>query len=224
MRSTNKVLLHILILHQTTTITTSKNMLPSCFIFWFYIKPQPCAPSAWVRWGCFIFWFYIKPQPVRTEQCLRSVASYFDSTSNHNFLSHSYRTSYVASYFDSTSNHNTSMRCCIRPEVASYFDSTSNHNVSTYSVSLNGLLHILILHQTTTFWFVIINFKLLLHILILHQTTTCTFEMGALSCCFIFWFYIKPQPVLFKILNISILYKYFHTRSGLNISELLQIY
>ena len=121
-------------------------------------------------------------------------ASYLDSTSNHNILGVPFRPRLVASYLDSTSNHNEFCVNLIFEEVASYLDSTSNHNfnycirfsflllhililhqtttVSAYASVMRGLLHILILHQTTTLLQRNVNNKLLLHILILHQTTT----------------------------------------------------
>ena len=55
-------LLHILILHQTTTCPHSDSTTLSCFISWFYIKPQPCTRWVWKNMRCFISWFYIKPQ------------------------------------------------------------------------------------------------------------------------------------------------------------------
>ena len=121
-------LLHILILHQTTTAAMRVSEITSCFIFWFYIKPQLLK-----RWGltvlsCFIFWFYIKPQ-LRPCGCISSC---------------------VASYFDSTSNHNDEYPGRVKIRVASYFDSTSNHNTIIWIVYFIKLLHILILHQTTT--------------------------------------------------------------------------
>ena len=122
------MLLHILILHQTTT---SVSVVSSC----------PC---------CFIFWFYIKPQRLTL-----------------NTLQH-----HVASYFDSTSNHNMFVSCEECAAVASYFDSTSNHNQFKIQKVSDMLLHILILHQTTTITLKFFHHGMLLHILILHQTTT----------------------------------------------------
>ena len=77
-------LLHILILHQTTTIFGSTRKSVGCFIFWFYIKPQLCSSSLIIIIRCFIFWFYIKPQLSLHPAHCSAVASYFDSTSNHN--------------------------------------------------------------------------------------------------------------------------------------------
>ena len=122
----------------------------SCFISWFYIKPQQSPWGRWCRMSCFISWFYIKPQLARNCEKSLPVASYLDSTSNHNYLLKSYIINYVASYLDSTSNHNT------------------------------------VADRWSIVW--------LLHILILHQTTTQRLVNDLVLCCFISWFYIKPQP------------------------------
>ena len=53
----------ISILHQTTTSSRCALRSVCCFLFQFYIKPQP---RRWNRWNgirCFLFQFYIKPQP-----------------------------------------------------------------------------------------------------------------------------------------------------------------
>ena len=143
------VLLHILILHQTTTTRALPWHYQSCFIFWFYIKPQLLSPIS----------LHLR------------VASYFDSTSNHNSPSARNRT---ARLLHILILHQTTTGCrsaacswsCfifwfyIKPQlhlsvlrhsgVASYFDSTSNHNTARMSPFSRALLHILILHQTTT--------------------------------------------------------------------------
>ena len=100
------------------------------------------------------------------------VASYFDSTSNHNDDLEQVLEMTVASYFDSTSNHNNIVINHQKSNVASYFDSTSNHNILPFAFFISKLLHILILHQTTTKHHSLYQWNLLLHILILHQTTT----------------------------------------------------
>ena len=122
----------------------------SCFIFWFYIKPQLCLIVEAPFHCCFIFWFYIKPQPIVLAFPAGTVASYFDSTSNHNYKFDIVGGRTVASYFDSTSNHNCTEMASLLVIVASYFDSTSNHNCFVINFTITLLLHILILHQTTT--------------------------------------------------------------------------
>ena len=122
-----------------------------------------------------------------------SVASYFDSTSNHNENVEIVPLSCVASYFDSTSNHNLVKRSCTLVLVASYFDSTSNHNMVRPKRYRKGLLHILILHQTTTFRMTMLAYKR----------------------CFIFWFYIKPQ-LQAHILLVCLVASYFDSTSNHN--------
>ena len=100
------MLLYILILHQTTTGGNSCTMDSSCFISWFYIKPQLLNQNQWNIW----------------------VALYLDSTSNHNYAVVVNKDGSVALYLDSTSNHNLELHQSNRTVVASYFDSTSNHN------------------------------------------------------------------------------------------------
>ena len=102
------LLLYILILHQTTTGIVIIWSSLSCFISWFYIKPQQtahqgktkhCCFISWFyikpqqpplpvlrQWGCFISWFYIKPQRAAFSSTSKTVALYLDSTSNHNAL------------------------------------------------------------------------------------------------------------------------------------------
>ena len=78
----------------------------------------------------------------------------------------------VVSYFNSTSNHNRRCASGQRTGVVSYFNSTSNHNDYLGVSSFGGLFLISILHQTTTSY----------------RSTCC------LRRCFLFQFYIKPQP------------------------------
>ena len=164
-------LLHIFILHQTTTIMRKDR--DERVLLHILILHQTTTTGRVVLHirSCFIFWFYIKPQ-LQTLRKARII---------------------VASYFDSTSNHNTSLYSAILGTVASYFDSTSNHNKADDGLLHFQLLHILILHQTTTSQGVDGCKTLLLHILILHQTTTLLWLLIILPSCFIFWFYIKPQ-------------------------------
>ena len=130
------LLLYILILHQTTTMIMRSCFTSSCFISWFYIKPQLRTVHFWAVQCCFISWFYIKPQ------------------------------------------HST---CCCAKKICCF--------ISWFYIKPQPMRHLI----------------------------------EKLASCFISLFYIKPQLVLFKTLNISTLYKYFHTRSGSNISALLQI-
>ena len=151
-------LLHILILHQTTTCPHSDSTTLSCFISWFYIKPQPCTRWVWKNMRCFISWFYIKPQ--HTLYHLLQLCSCF-----------------ISWFYIKPQLGLPVHRIC---EVASYLDSTSNHNPPWLWSPWCLLLHILILHQTTTLMLWMANFGQLLHILILHQTTTSRWK--AIAC------------------------------------------
>ena len=191
-------LLHILILHQTTTTSVTGFSLAGCFIFWFYIKPQPlpaCAVLPFVasyfdstsnhnnnvlhrygREGCFIFWFYIKPQHSisfgkKSPSCF-IFWFYIKPQLNLHIVQHGF----VASYFDSTSNHNGKSFLSQCLSVASYFDSTSNHNTK----GGGG---------------------------------------GTMFCCFIFWFYIKPQRSSY-INSISSVASYFDSTSNHNMQRM----
>ena len=118
----------ISILHQTTTSYRSTCCLRRCFLFQFYIKPQPFVQNFLRKVGCFLFQFYIKPQrhsstlhsqvrcflfqfyikpqPSFTKSFVNAVVSYFNSTSNHNVRTFRNSSGWVVSYFNSTSNHN----------------------------------------------------------------------------------------------------------------------
>ena len=195
-------LLYILILHQTTTkigVYSDNGLL----LYILILHQTTTILKIYNIWFCcFISWFYIKPQLQRCYCSTSRVALYLDSTSNHNYPILNHSLYMVALYLDSTSNHNLNGFFGSFGAVALYLDSTSNHNATFFELEILKLLYILILHQTTT-------------------RRMCGNEHTG---CFISWFYIKPQHVLFKTLNINTLYKYFHTRSGSNISALLQIY
>ena len=96
------------ILHQTTTIWMPLRCTLGCILLKFYIKPQLCSP--WLFWEkscillkfyikpqqrvrhslghscCILLKFYIKPQPPGCRYGVNWVVSYWNSTSNHNFL------------------------------------------------------------------------------------------------------------------------------------------
>ena len=94
------------ILHQTTTNRRFSDLVDSCILSKFYIKPQP--PE---RYPVEIF-----------------VVSYRNSTSNHNGLVSMKKDLAVVSYRNSTSNHNTEEFEKLQGDVVSYRNSTSNHN------------------------------------------------------------------------------------------------
>ncbi len=74
----------ISILHQTTTAVFGQCSCVGCFLFQFYIKPQPLTYDDEHIGRCFLFQFYIKPQRYIEQIYAHFVVSYFNSTSNHN--------------------------------------------------------------------------------------------------------------------------------------------
>ena len=121
---------------------------------------------------CILSKFYIKPQPCSERDFIRTVVSYRNSTSNHNFV------------------HSPAHEV----EVVSYRNSTSNHNQGTASNFGEVLYLIEILHQTTTCLVVIFDKSgcILSKFYIKPQL------LGVLLCygcsCILSKFYIKPQP------------------------------
>ena len=159
------------ILHQTTTLTSSKIATASCILSKFYIKPQLVWGSIRRSSSCILSKFYIKPQLVwgsirRSSSCILS-KFYIKPQLVRNYYSYS--------------------------QVVSYRNSTSNHNIWIFFNFGEMLYLIEILHQTTTSY---ANwqkqFELYL-IEILHQTTTSRLASIRLYCCILSKFYIKPQ-------------------------------
>ena len=218
-------LFHILILHQTTTPEEYKRLYKSCFISWFYIKPQHNQLETINSLSCFISWFYIKPQLLANKRGkgTRCFISWF----------------YIKPQLQPPWRWQT--------YVVSYLDSTSNHNFMTTSPRTWRLFHILILHQTTTLWqhhlghdgcfiswfyikpqlaepslysSMVVSYldstsnhndnddkeakQMLFHILILHQTTTTLCRTSPQVRCFISWFYIKPQRTAWQLLHLPV--------------------
>ena len=78
----------------------------SCFLFQFYIKPQhPATARADVR-GCFLFQFYIKPQQTSARGGSRYSCFLFQFYIKPQQGARPHRAYGVVSYFNSTSNHN----------------------------------------------------------------------------------------------------------------------
>ena len=141
---------------------------------------------------------------------------YFNSTSNHNFTGLRVSDYGVVSYFNSTSNHNLFTSVSRRvslflisilhqtttyPRAVTLLDSLFLISIlhQTTTTKLNGrlcrvLFLISILHQTTTIYSRDLDSLELFLISILHQTTTCSDIADAFEGCFLFQFYIKPQP------------------------------
>ena len=81
-------------------------------------------------WGvrCILSKFYIKPQLFSGSFYGKTVVSYRNSTSNHNYQFTTNNYPYVVSYRNSTSNHNLAGVKDETVAVVSYRNSTSNHN------------------------------------------------------------------------------------------------
>ena len=76
------ILLNFYIKPQQDAVAGSR--VSGCILLNFYIKPQPRRARRWRSTGCILLNFYIKPQPGVTNGGIRSVVSYWISTSNHN--------------------------------------------------------------------------------------------------------------------------------------------
>ena len=129
-RKVNKkyLLLYILILHQTTTITS----LTLLFL------------------GCFISWFYIKPQHISLPNTKHHVALYLDSTSNHNILpanSFKYLLLYILILHQTTTKDGKPGKDAVLLYILILHQTTTTDGEIK---SGPALLYILILHQTTT--------------------------------------------------------------------------
>ena len=186
-----------------------------CILSKFYIKPQPYKNYYANKQGCILSKFYIKPQLSYRWPARRSVVSYRNSTSNHNYCrlglgwlrvvsyrnstsnhngrTHNSNRTSVVSYRNSTSNHNWISPSLITDSVVSYRNSTSNHNLRVSGWWFPALYLIEILHQTTTASRQRLTSSLLYLIEILHQTTTQTRTVLQTKSCILSKFYIKPQ-------------------------------
>ena len=124
-----------------------------------------------------------------------------------------------------------------KPPVVPYSISTSNHNYPVQPVNTHWLFLILFLHQTTTTYRHNAVTAMLFLILFLHQTTTvmfaCTDKVElflilflhqtttrAVSCliswsCSLFYFYIKPQRRVYRLMISKKLCQYFGKQNGL---------
>ena len=129
--------------------------------------------------SCILFFFYIKPQHIMSSPQTISVVSYSFSTSNHNDSVATVLLALVVSYSFSTSNHNTGMIHHQPEVVVSYSFSTSNHNPHRPQ-DIPGRLYL---------------------ILFLHQTTTLAVALHLDDRCILFFFYIKPQPCRYLLVN-----------------------
>ena len=107
----------------------------------------------------------------------------------------------VVSYSISTSNHNWHDGLLPHPRVVSYSISTSNHNQGD-----DGRIKV---------WLCLILF--------LHQTTTCRKQLRRHISCVLFYFYIKPQPIIATCLIVLVV-SYSISTSNHNIKKQLLDY
>ena len=138
------------ILHQTTTSRSHGRLTTELYL----IEILHQTTTAWFsrvdRCGCILSKFYIKPQLFGKDSNDRTVVSYRNSTSNHNYY----------------------LRSALCRRVVSYRNSTSNHNFNK-NLTFDEMLYLIeILHQTTTTFAVAGGSRQLYLIEILHQTTT----------------------------------------------------
>ena len=131
-----QLLLHTIVLHQTTTLCHTLISLRNCFIPLFYIKPQLLLTSTLRHVDCFIPLFYIKPQ---------------QPSARHSALS-------IASYHCSTSNHNRSTPIILQAAIASYHCSTSNHNIYFVFCLFTGICHITLIHEVVEIDFLLCKY------------------------------------------------------------------
>ena len=162
------------------------------YAFWFLHQTTTWRRLRTGRCCCMPFDSYIKPQQKRMNTLNAEVVCLLIPTSNHNFLTIIYAESKVV--------------CLLIP--------TSNHNFSISTLFIVTLYAFWFLHQTTTsrwggrerselyaFWF-------------LHQTTTVHQSYIFSASCMPFDSYIKPQPIVMKLLIFSVLCSFFQIRSG----------
>ena len=99
----------IFVLHQTTTLWSSKST--DKWLSFIFVLHQTTTqwPTLRLRQGCLLSLFYIKPQLFTKEMILIRVVFYLCSTSNHNFRLIQHFLLLVVFYLCSTSNHNLNM-------------------------------------------------------------------------------------------------------------------
>ena len=160
------------ILHQTTTPLSMRFSKSCCILLKFYIKPQHRNGNKYRLLSCILLKFYIKPQQsqgeYRTpESCI--LLKFYIKPQRRVLRSSS---SSVVSYWNSTSNHN--FVAAYSPPIRLYLieilhQTTTAGDFSCFSAAL---YLIEILHQTTTRSSVCTTKAQLYLIEILHQTTT----------------------------------------------------
>ena len=146
---------------------------------------------------------------------IRTVVSYWNSTSNHNLMYMDCYRNYVVSYWNSTSNHNIEVPCNSKFTVVSYWNSTSNHNTPNRTPDPTSLYLIEILHQTTTYprCYGVQSRCILLKFYIKPQLAG--FRLRQLVSCILLKFYIKPQLSAKSVRNVRVV-SYWNSTSNHN--------
>ena len=168
----------ISILHQTTTLSLLHNFSWRLFLISILHQTTTARRLMPYHGSCFLFQFYIKPQ-LAMHGCMAMHGC---------FLFQFYIKPQQEMCEWAANGRCFLFQFYIKPQrlpwrivfrwVVSYFNSTSNHNViSEYMLSPSLFL-----------------------ISILHQTTTKSNLMATLGRCFLFQFYIKPQPRICDLL------------------------
>ena len=131
---------------------------------------------------------------------LKNVVSYFNSTSNHNakVLAAGNITLFLISIL-----HQTTTCFYFLLSIYLLFLISILHQTTTVAEAVltsERLFLISILHQTTTIQRSHLKRCWLFLISILHQTTTLIYSLAFCQSCFLFQFYIKPQPRICDLL------------------------
>ena len=159
-------------LHQTTTGSRIGNILFSCILFHFYIKPQLWSIYCFFCFRCILFHFYIKPQPCKSANIkgFGCILFHFYIKPQHIFsVVFRMLRCILFHFYIKPQLRQLQIVLCL---VVSYSISTSNHNVFASNLCPHGLYLIPFLHQTTTFAIIAPLLSRLYLIPFLHQTTT----------------------------------------------------
>ena len=168
-------------LHQTTTIATLIQHIKRCIL--------SCS--------------YIKPQQAQTRTPQTHVVYYHVPTSNHNFRQLLFCCFFVVYYHVPTSNHNIRSNILLHSELYIIMFLHQTTTCQSFIVSIVTLYIIMFLHQTTTCgnpWY---RRGRLYIIMFLHQTTTAQIHNLNQQSCILSCSYIKPQPIVSKLLKIN---------------------
>ena len=130
--------------------TTIKTIGESCILLKFYIKPQQGLPWIFFRSRCILLKFYIKPQLCEFGTLHGRVVSYWNSTSNHNFVSSASSPTvlYLIEILHQTTTESRTIFTCRRLYLIEILHQTTTQVPHFRFVCMLYLIEIL--HQTTT--------------------------------------------------------------------------